>query len=110
MSKRYGKGKGLTTYISGRDLGREGHGRAFGGASPYARRGIFIQGDLKLGPTGTSREQGPGVNARQMAIIERRKKEIGAPHEFQEVNRLCLQCHNLREGHDALIARTAKKR
>lgn len=87
------KGHGRTV-ASWRDLGREGHGGEYAGASPWARQGIFIQGHKQT----ATRESGPGLP------LERRDKlenpALKTRHQFLEVGWLCLHCNMLREGHD----------
>ncbi len=91
------KGQGGWSYVSGRDLGREGHGRAYAGASPWARQGIFVQGH----PTTATRESGPGLQLERRFKIENPMHKT--KHEFIPAPMVCLYCHNLVQGHDALM-------
>lgn len=84
---------------SWRDLGREGHGRAYAGGSPYVRNGIFIQGHK----TTATRESGPGL-----PLDRRRRLEnpgLKKRHKFVDIAGLCLTCHMMKEGHDRQMKR-----
>lgn len=89
---------------SWRDLGREGHGGEYAGASPWARQGIFIQGHKMT----ATKESGPGVSLS-------RRDEVHNPglkrkHEFIAAPTTCLTCNMLEQGHDRLMEKLDAKR
>lgn len=88
---------------SWRDLGREGHGGAYAGASPYARQGIFIQGHEMT----ATREAGPGLSLSRRKRLE--NPGLKKKHEFVEINMLCLTCNMMKAGHERLMGTLAKR-
>lgn len=98
------RGHGGHSVVSWRDLGREGPGNGYAGASPWVQNGVFVQGhDMK--PT---RESGPGLPLERRFKVENPKMKT--PHEFVTVNGLCLSCVMLKEGHDRLMERLNAKK
>lgn len=89
-----------------RDLGREGHGGTYAGASPYARQGIFVFSSQQQGQA--TREAGPGLPLSRRHRIENPK--LKSHHDFLAAPTLCLHCHMLPEGHDRAMAKLKEKR
>lgn len=86
---------------SWRDLGKEGHGRAYAGASPWARQGIFIVSSQRQGQV--TREAGPGLSKDHWSRIKESQAKREQPHEYVEANWTCVTCNLMREGHDRLV-------
>lgn len=104
LKPRYSvRGHGGHSVVSWRDLGREGPGNGFAGASPFVQNGVFIQGH-RLQAT---RESGPGLPLERRFRVE--NPNMKRRHKFTTVNGLCLKCAMLREGHDRLMEKLRAK-
>lgn len=93
--------KGFPTVVqSWRDLGREGHGGAYAGASPWARQGIFIMSSQQQGKA--TKESGPGLSISRRTRVE--NPNLKKKHRFMKNGvGICTKCWLLPEGHDRLM-------
>ena len=97
------KGQGGFFTKSWRDVGKLGYGSGGAADSPWARQGIYVQGVKQMGTGGqlTSTTGGPGLPLSRRHRIE--NPMMKTRHSFNEVNRLCLHCNMLEEGHNRLM-------
>ncbi len=93
------KVRGPIIAASWRDLAREGPGGCYAGGSPWAKKGIFIQG-VDMRPT---KESGPGLSPERRKKFENPNQKT--VHEFVDAAGTCLYCVMVREGHDRLMER-----
>lgn len=85
---------------SWRDVGKFGYGSGGRADSPWARQGIFIQGDGQLGTGGQIARGtgGPGIDPARRPAVE--NAGMKSAHSYEDASGVCLTCHMLEVGHD----------
>ena len=97
------RGQGGQVIKSFRDIGKLGYGSGGAADSPWARKGIFIQGGQQAGTGGQLAKStgGPGLPLERRRRVE--NPGLKQPHEFIAAPTVCLTCGMLEAGHDRLM-------